>query len=192
MKAPIEIYFEQTPNPESLKFVTSRILLPNVIIDRRRGEDTSQFPLAESLFEKFEWLSGAFVSNNFITITKSSPNDWYEYMNEVREYLKMYIENNFDIVTKTYLDTQLTEKMSQLDDTVEGKIKDLLEKYVKPAVEKDGGFIAFHSFENGLVKLKMQGSCSGCPSSQITLKSGIEGLLKRMVPEVLEVEAEAG
>ena len=67
-----------------------------------------------------------------------------------------------------------------------------VEKYVKPAVEKDGGFIAFHSFENGLVKLKMQGSCSGCPSSQITLKSGIEGLLKRMVPEVMEVEAEAG
>jgi NFU1 iron-sulfur cluster scaffold homolog, mitochondrial len=189
---PVEIYFEQTPNPESLKLVTSQILLPNIIIDRRRGEDTTEFPMAESLMEKYEWISGVFVSNNFVTITKDSPNDWYEYMNEVREFIKMYISNGFDIVTKSYIDAQISEKINQDDDSVEGKIKDLLEKYVKPAVEKDGGFIAFHSFENGLVKLKMQGSCSGCPSSQITLKSGIEGLLKRMVPEVMEVEAEAG
>lgn len=189
---PVEIYFEQTPNPESLKLVTSQILLPNIIIDRRRGEDTTEFPMAESLMEKYDWISGVFVSNNFVTITKESPNDWYEYMNEVREFIKMYISNGFDIVTKSYIDAQISEKINQDDDSVEGKIKDLLEKYVKPAVEKDGGFIAFHSFENGLVKLKMQGSCSGCPSSQITLKSGIEGLLKRMIPEVMEVEAEAG
>jgi NFU1 iron-sulfur cluster scaffold homolog, mitochondrial len=189
---PIEIYFEQTPNPESLKLVTSQILLPNIIIDRRKGEDVSEFPMAESLFDKYDWISGVFVSNNFVTITKDTPNDWYEYMNEVREFIKMYISNGFDIVTKSYIDAQISEKLNQDDDSVEGRIKDLLEKYVKPAVEKDGGFIAFHSFENGLVKLKMQGSCSGCPSSQITLKSGIEGLLKRMVPEVMEVEAEAG
>jgi Fe-S cluster biogenesis protein NfuA len=113
-------------------------------------------------------------------------------MNEARDYIKMYIENNLDLVTKSFLDREIAEKIELQEDTIEGKIKDLLEKYVKPAVEKDGGFIAFHSFENGLVKLKMQGSCSGCPSSQITLKSGIEGLLKRMVPEVMEVEAEAG
>jgi Fe-S cluster biogenesis protein NfuA len=192
MSKPLEIYFEQTPNPDSLKLVTSKLLLPNIIIDRRLGEDTSEFPLAASLFEKFDWISGVFVSNNFITLTKNSPNDWYEFMNEARDYIKMYIENNLDLVTKSFLDREISEKMELQEDTIEGKIKDLLEKYVKPAVEKDGGFIAFHSFENGLVKLKMQGSCSGCPSSQITLKSGIEGLLKRMVPEVMEVEAEAG
>jgi len=189
---PIEIYFEQTPNPESLKLVTSQILLPNIIIDRRRGEDTKEFPLAESLFEKYDWISGVFVSNNFVTITKDSPNDWYEYMNEVREFIKMYIQNRFDIVSKSYLDSQIASHVSENDDSIEGKIKDLLEKYVRPAVERDGGFISFHSFQDGIVKLKMQGSCSGCPSSQITLKSGIEGLLKRMVPEVMEVEAEAG
>lgn len=192
MSAPVEIYFEQTPNPDSLKLVTSKLLLPNIIIDRRKGEDTSEFPLAESLFEKFDWLSGVFVSNNFVTLTKNSPNDWYEFMNESREYIKMYIETNLELVTKSFLDREIADKMEIQEDTIEGKIKDLLDKYVKPAVEKDGGFIAFHSFENGLVKLKMQGSCSGCPSSQITLKSGIEGLLKRMVPEVMEVEAEAG
>ena len=192
MSKPLEIYFEQTPNPDSLKLVTSKLLLPNIIIDRRLVEDTSDCPLATSLFEKFDWISGVFVSNNFITLTKNSPNDWYEFMNEARDYIKMYIENNLDLVTKSFLDREISEKMELQEDTIEGKIKDLLEKYVKPAVEKDGGFIAFHSFENGLVKLKMQGSCSGCPSSQITLKSGIEGLLKRMVPEVMEVEAEAG
>lgn len=189
---PIEIYFEQTPNPDSLKLVTSQILLPNIIIDRRREESTADFPLAESLFDKFDWLSGVFVSNNFVTITKNNPNDWYEYMHEAREFIKMYISNKFDIVTKDYIDSQIQSQVNGNDDSIEGKIKDLLEKYVKPAVEKDGGFIAFHSFDNGIVKLKMQGSCSGCPSSQITLKSGIEGLLKRMVPEVMEVEAEAG
>lgn len=193
MSKPQEIYFEQTPNPESLKFVTSSILLPSMIIDRRRGEDTAEFPLAESLMDKFDWISGVFVSNNFITITKNSPNDWYEYMQEVREFLKMYLSQNFPIVSNSYIESQSKISAEEKEDTsIEGKIKDLLEKYVKPAVERDGGFIAFHSFEDGIVKLKMQGSCSGCPSSQITLKSGIEGLLKRMIPEVMEVEAEAG
>lgn len=190
---PIEIYFEQTPNPESLKFVTSKLLLPNILIDKRKGEDTSEFPLAKGLFEKFDWISGVFVSNNFVTITKSTNDDWYEHMHDVKSYILMYIENNLEIVTKSYIDSQIKEKLDlESDDSIEGKIKDLLEKYVKPAVEKDGGFIAFHSFSNGIVTLKMQGSCSGCPSSQITLKSGIEGLLKRMVPEVMEVVAEAG
>jgi Fe-S cluster biogenesis protein NfuA len=104
----------------------------------------------------------------------------------------MYFQNNFDVVTKSFIEAKMKENSSQeLDESVEGKIKDLLEKYVQPAVESDGGFIAFKSFDNGIVTLSMQGSCSGCPSSQITLKSGIEGLLKRMVPEVMEVVAEA-
>lgn len=192
MSTPVEIYFEQTPNPESIKMVTSQILLPNIIIDKRRGENTDECPLAQSIFEKYDWVSGVFVSNNFITITKNTVHDWYEYMNDIREFVKMYISNRFEIVSKSYLDAHTSKIDEPIDDSIEGKIKDLLEKYVKPAVERDGGFIAFHSFENGLVKLKMQGSCSGCPSSQITLKSGIEGLLKRMIPEVMEVEAEAG
>lgn len=187
----LEIYLESTPNPESLKFVTSKLLLPNILIDNRKGEDTKDFPLAKGLYEKFDWISGVFVSNNFVTITKNTVDDWYEHMHEVKGYLQMYIENNLEIVSKEFLDREIQAKVEQVDDTTEGKIRDLLDKYVKPAVEKDGGFIAFHSFEDGVVTLKMQGSCSGCPSSQITLKSGIEGLLKRMVPEVMEVVAEA-
>jgi Fe-S cluster biogenesis protein NfuA len=113
-------------------------------------------------------------------------------MHDVKEYLKMYFQNRFEVVLAEYLDAKLEEYNQEISiNTVEGKIIDLLEKYVKPAVQNDGGFISFKSFDNGIVTLSMQGSCSGCPSSQVTLKSGIEGLLKRMVPEVLEVVAEA-
>lgn len=192
MNLPIEIYLEQTPNPDSMKFLVNKVLLPNIIFDSKRSQNSGDSPLADSLYEKFEWVSGVFVSNNFVTISKSTDNDWYEYMHEVKEYLKMYFQNNFDVVTKFFIEAKMKENSSQeLDESVEGKIKELLEKYVQPAVESDGGFIVFKSFDNGIVTLSMQGSCSGCPSSQITLKSGIEGLLKRMVPEVMEVVAEA-
>lgn len=191
-QVPIDIYFEQTPNPESLKFVTNQVLLPNIVFESKRSQNDGKSPLANSLYEKFEWIQGVFISNNFITISKSDQNDWYEYMHEVKEYLKMYFQNRFEVVLPEYLNAKLEEYNQEIStNTVEGKIIDLLEKYVKPAVQNDGGFISFKSFDNGIVTLSMQGSCSGCPSSQVTLKSGIEGLLKRMIPEVLEVVAEA-
>jgi Fe-S cluster biogenesis protein NfuA len=191
-QVPIDIYFEQTPNPESLKFVTNQVLLPNIVFESKRNQNDGKSPLANALYEKFDWIKGVFISNNFITISKSDQNDWYEYMHDVKEYLKMYFQNRFEVVLAEYLDAKLEEYNQEISiNTVEGKIIDLLEKYVKPAVQNDGGFISFKSFDNGIVTLSMQGSCSGCPSSQVTLKSGIEGLLKRMVPEVLEVVAEA-
>jgi Fe-S cluster biogenesis protein NfuA len=191
-QVPIDIYFEQTPNPESLKFVTNQVLLPNIVFESKRNQNDGKSPLANSLYEKFEWIQGVFISNNFITVSKSDQNDWYEYMHDVKEYLKMYFQNRFEVVLPEYLDSKLEEYNQEIStNTIEGKIIDLLEKYVKPAVQNDGGFISFKSFDNGIVTLSMQGSCSGCPSSQVTLKSGIEGLLKRMVPEVLEVVAEA-
>ena len=191
-QVPIDIYFEQTPNPESLKFVTNQVLLPNIVFESKLNQNDGKSPLANALYEKFDWIQGVFISNNFITISKSDQNDWYEYMHDVKEYLKMYFQNRFEVVLAEYLDAKLEEYNQEISiNTVEGKIIDLLEKYVKPAVQNDGGFISFKSFDNGIVTLSMQGSCSGCPSSQVTLKSGIEGLLKRMVPEVLEVVAEA-
>lgn len=193
MSFPIEIYLEQTPNPESMKFLVNKILAPNIVFDSKRTQPSEGSPLADALYEKFEWIGGVFITNNFVTISKNtSQNDWYEYTNEVKEYLKMYFQNNFEILTKDFLDKQLSSRQEDLkDDSIEGRIKDLLDKYVKPAVESDGGFIEFKSFDTGKVTLAMKGSCSGCPSSQVTLKSGIEGLLKRMVPEVEEVVAEA-
>lgn len=183
-----EIYTEYTPNPESLKFVSNKMLLPNQVLDFKSKSATDDAPLAKALFEKFDFVEGVFISNNFITITKKSNLEWIELVPEVKSFIKNYIESNAviaKITTKNTLDTE-----ENLND-IEIKIINILDTYVKPAVEMDGGNIRFKSYSNGIVTVKMQGSCSGCPSSTLTLKSGIEGLLKRMVPEVNEVVAEA-
>ena len=189
----LEIYQEQTTNPESLKFLFNKMLLPYEIIECKKKEDCEDSPLAKSVFEKFNWVSNVFISNNFITITKNISTDWYEMMPEMKHFLKMYVSTSLEVVTKSFLESKIAARQEvENPEDIDTKIKSLLEKYVKPAVEIDGGHIAFKSFENGVVTLIMQGSCSGCPSSNITLKSGIEGLLKRMVPEVVEVVADAG
>ena len=187
----LEIYQEQTPNPESLKFLFNKMLLPQELIECKKGEACLDSPLAKALFEKFDWVNNVFISNNFITITKKAKEEWYELMPSMKEYLRVYVGHQFEIVSKEFLERKMKERNDkEVGDDIESKIINLLEKYVRPAVEMDGGNIAFKKFEDGIVTLSMQGSCSGCPSSQVTLKSGIEGLLKRMVPEVLEVVAE--
>ena len=167
------------------------MLLPQEMIECKGLDQCADSPLARAIFEKFEWVSNVFISNNFITITKKAPEEWYEFMPAVKEYLQMYISHNFEIVSPAFLEARMMERTNhEAADDIESKIKNLLEKYVKPAVEMDGGNIAFRKYEDGVVALSMQGSCSGCPSSQVTLKSGIEGLLKRMIPEIQEVVAE--
>ena len=126
--------------------------------------------------------------NNFVTITKTPDADWMEISTTLREFVKNYLEDGKEIIAANFK----PHAASTQDETaVIAKIKEMLENYVKPAVEMDGGAIQFKSYHEGKVELLMQGSCSGCPSSMITLKAGIEGLLKRMVPEVQEVVAEA-
>jgi Fe-S cluster biogenesis protein NfuA len=126
--------------------------------------------------------------NNFVTITKTPDADWMEISATLREFVKNYLEEGKEIIATGFK----PHAASTQDETaVIAKIKEMLENYVKPAVEMDGGAIQFKSYHEGKVELLMQGSCSGCPSSMITLKAGIEGLLKRMVPEVQEVVAEA-
>lgn len=192
MPFPLEIYQETTPNPDSLKFLFNKMLLPQEIFEAKNAAECSNSPLAKALFEKFSFITGVFISNNFITISKKGEETWYELMTDIKEFLRMYIGHGFEIVSASFLEGKMQERTAKdADNSIEDKIKGLLEKYVRPAVEMDGGNIAFKSFEDGIVTLHMQGSCSGCPSSQITLKSGIEGLLKRMVPEVTEVVAEA-
>jgi Fe-S cluster biogenesis protein NfuA len=137
-------------------------------------------------------VKGVFISNNFVTITKKPDYDWFEITPEVKQAIQDFIQSGKRLVDDSLLPKDVIEeqKSSNAEDgSPENKIKDLLEKYVKPAIQMDGGHIEFRSFENGVVKLSLQGSCSGCPSSSLTLKSGIEGLLKRMVPEVEVVEA---
>jgi Fe-S cluster biogenesis protein NfuA len=191
-KTPIMIYTEATPNPETLKFVANKLVVANDSLDFPTRESAAPSPLAESLFD-FPFVQGVFLANNFVTITKTAGTDWHEIIPSLREYLKEYLSENRDIVSEAYLQERLAARQQSVSgdaDDIDTRIKQLLDKYVRPAVEMDGGAIIFKSFENGVVKLQMQGSCSGCPSSTVTLKAGIEGLLKRMLPEVQSVEAE--
>ncbi len=188
----IEIYTESTPNPESQMFVTNLHLLPNYVADFKTKEAAGESELAQRLFE-IPFVSAVFISNNFVTVTKKADYEWYEITPELREAIRSFLASGKAPVSKALFEKSNPEPAAQSNNTTEAdpetKIKELLDKYVKPAVEADGGHIAFRSFTEGVVNLALQGSCSGCPSSSITLKSGIEGLLKRMVPEVKEVVA---
>ena len=185
----VEIYTEYTPNPESLKFVLqNKMLLPNNSVDFRTKEEADTSPLVLALFDH-DFVEGVFIANNFVTITKNPSYSWETIIPQVKTFLKDYIIQGKEVIKEG---AELNaENGATGSDDIEQKIIDLLDKYVKPAVEMDGGAIQFRSFEDGVVTLTMQGACSGCPSSTVTLKSGIEGLLKRMVPEVKEVVAEA-
>lgn len=188
----IEIYTEQTPNPESLKFVTNRILARGFSIDCKDDQSTGGVPLAKALFD-FPYVKGVFIASNFVTVSKKPGYDWNDLVPEVKTFLKEYILNDRPVVSENYVPPAPPQPAatSGREGELETRIRELLDTYVRPAVENDGGAIQFKSFHDGIVTLMLQGSCSGCPSSLVTLKAGIEGLLKRMVPEVKEVVAEA-
>ncbi|TNE78691.1 MAG: NifU family protein [Bacteroidetes bacterium] len=181
----INIYAEATPNPETMKFVANRMILPNDSADFQSREAALRSPLATALFEK-PYVNAVFIMNNFVTVSKVSTFEWATIMHELRDFVKEWLEEGKEIMSAR------EEKLSEEEENeVVMKIKDLLDAHVKPAVEMDGGAISFKSFDEGVVKVVLKGSCSGCPSSTITLKAGIENLLKRMIPEVESVEAEA-
>ena len=185
MESIVEIYAEATPNPESMKYVANRMMLPNYSADYRTADATENSPLAKALFE-LPFVKGVFIMNNFVSITKNGDYEWFDLNNDLRDFLKEWLEAEKPIVEK-----KKVEFSEEEGNAIEIKIKQLLEDHVRPAVEMDGGAIDFKSFTDGVVTVQMKGSCSGCPSSTMTLKSGIENLLKRMVPEVVAVEAEA-
>lgn len=186
----IEIYTEYTPNPDSLKFVSNRMLYPNNSIDFGEPEGLERSPLAKELFDK-PYVQGVFIANNFVTITRAPGVGWEGIIPEVKELLKKFINDERTAVdTEAVLSAQKQAvEEGEVGSEIELKIRQLLDTYVKPAVEMDGGAIVFKSFDEGKLTLIMQGSCSGCPSSTVTLKNGIEGLMNRMVPEVKEVVA---
>ncbi|MCO6494338.1 MAG: NifU family protein [Bacteroidetes bacterium] len=179
----ISVFVEGTPNPESLKFVLNKMILPNDSADFRTKEEATDSPLALALFENPD-VEGVFIMNNFVSITKKPQADWRELAPVIKDSVKKLIESGIQIVSKS------KEMSEEHESEVVFKIKQLLDDHVKPAVEMDGGAISFKSFKDGIVTVVMKGSCSGCPSSTFTLKAGIESLLKRMVPEVQAVEAE--
>jgi Fe-S cluster biogenesis protein NfuA len=185
----VNIYTEANPNPNSLKFVLNDLLVeegsdfdfPN----QEAAEGKS--PLAKALFT-FYGIERVFIMNNFITLTKAPELDWHTTAPEIKAFIKKYIEEGNPIMASH---VRMGDVINPDDSEVVKKIKGLLDEYVRPAVESDGGAITFRDFENGKVTVELRGSCSGCPSSTLTLKAGIENLLKRMLPaDVTEVVAE--
>jgi Fe-S cluster biogenesis protein NfuA len=182
-----------TPNPETMKFVANKLLFPGRSADFQDVESAKPSPLATELFG-FPFIKAVFVASNFVTLTKTPETDWNDVIPTIRQFLKEYLEEGKTVINEEELATVKQESSNEVaadDDDIVVRIKELLENYVKPAVEMDGGAIQFKSYDNGVVNLMLQGSCSGCPSSMITLKAGIEGMMKRMIPEVKEVVAEA-
>jgi NFU1 iron-sulfur cluster scaffold homolog, mitochondrial len=189
----VSIYTEMTPNPETMKFVANKLLYPGKSIDFPDESSAKPSPLAGELFS-FPFIKSVFIASNFVTLTKTSDTEWQDVIPSIRQFLKDYLEegkaviNEEEIIVAKKTDSNIINE----DDTdVVKRIKELLDNYVRPAVEMDGGAIQFKSYNDGVVNLSLQGSCSGCPSSMITLKSGIEGMMKRMIPEVQEVVADA-
>ena len=196
VKSPVMLYTEQTPNPEALKYVTNRLLYKGIADFKEKDLASEWSPMAHSLME-LPYVKSVYFNNNYVTIMKELNYDWAEIMLKLKEFIKDYVEQG-GIVVKDGFGEFWDHQMSQSNATqfagedgeIARKVKELIDTYVKPAVEMDGGNIEFKAFEKGRVFVTMQGSCSGCPSSSVTLKAGIEGMLKRMIPEVTEVVQE--
>lgn len=197
-KSPVMLYTEQTPNPESLKFVTNRMLYKGTADFNDKAIATEWSPMALALFD-LPYVKSVYINNNFVTISKEINYEWEDIMLLLKDFIKKYVESEALVIKEGYaeaMEKMVTEEHTEQYQGDEAelvkKIKDLLDTYVKPAVEMDGGNIEFKRYEKGVVYVLMQGSCSGCPSSTVTLKAGIEGMMQRMIPEVKEVVQEMG
>ena len=184
-KTPVVGYTESNPNPNSLKFVANFALLPDgQSADYPDLATAENSPLATDLF-KFNFVKRVFIASNFVTITKNENSDWNDIVPLLKPFIKAWLEEG----TPLFKEGFKKESIEGLGE-IEQKIQVVLDEYIRPAVESDGGNITFHSFQDGIVKVQLQGSCSGCPSSTLTLKSGIENLLTKLIPEVKTVVAE--
>ncbi len=175
------IQTEGTPNPATLKFMPGCQVMSHGTAHFTSAEEAGSSPLALRLFE-VEGLTGVFLGSDFITATKSEDKEWAALKPLVLGAIMEHLSAGHEVMTGG---TETADAPEGSD--VEIQIKELLDTRVRPAVAQDGGDIIFHSFENGVVYLEMQGACSGCPSSTATLKHGIENMLKHYIPEVLEV-----
>ena len=202
--SPFTVYAEMTPNPNTMKFVSNRWLITHdksyeILANQRVGGPS---PLAEKLFN-FPFINGVFIASNFVTLTKSDIIEWQDVVMELRDFITEYLNAEDGVVIREEFlnapkETAVNETASDNTTTTpeaknftdfEQKIVEILDEYIKPAVESDGGAIELDSYKDGVVKVVLKGSCSGCPSSTMTLKAGIEQMLKNMLPEVQSVEA---
>lgn len=181
------IYAESTPNPAVMKFVANKILLKENL-EILSAEEAKHIPLAGAIFN-FPFVKGLFLSSNFIAITKNDSVQWEDIAMQLRSFISDFLnENGIDIddkeIVKEVKKESIVEEKAFSD--LETKVADVLEEYIQPAVESDGGFISLRAVENGIVSVVLKGACSGCPSSSLTLKQGIESLLKQKFPEQIK------
>ncbi|WP_162341115.1 NifU family protein [Cyclobacterium salsum] len=186
-KKPVHLYLEANPNPNSLKFVVNFMLVEDgVSFDFPDEPSAEKSPLAKELFN-FAAVERVFIAANFVTVTKKSDILWENIQDHIRNQIKGFLETGQSVIAR---DLDVDPLFDENDSETVKKIKGILDEYIRPAVEQDGGAIVFHSFQDGIVKVLLQGACSGCPSSTVTLKAGIENLLTGMLPDVKAVEAE--
>jgi Fe-S cluster biogenesis protein NfuA len=194
-KVPITVYAESTPNPSVMKFVANKKIV-TALFEFTSIDEAKLSPLATELFH-FPFVQRVFIDENYVSITKYDMAEWQDITIELREFIRSYIESGKDVVLPEAVETlqksskQIDSKFEALDD-ISKEIVNILEEYVKPAVASDGGNIQFISYDSAekSVSVMLQGACSGCPSSTYTLKSGIENMLKEMLPGKVEsVEA---
>ncbi len=174
-----------TPNPRSVKFLTDRTLLPTGSADFRDPEAARRSPLAMQLFD-FEGVEGVFLCQNFVTVTVVDASSWTTLSPQIISTMKSFLDAGGQVIDEVL---EASDGHGGGDSEVEMRIKEILDQQIRPAVAMDGGDIMFVGFENGLVQLKMQGACGGCPSSTATLKAGIEARLRHFIPQVERVEA---
>jgi Fe-S cluster biogenesis protein NfuA len=194
-KQAIEVYAEVTPNPAVMKFGSSKSLTTKDVECKNIDDASATSPLAEALFH-FPFVKEVFISENYISITKFEMVEWEAIYPELRTFIRSYLQENKTIIKQLPKEDESTSKtvevkVEDLDET-SAKIVSILDEYIKPAVASDGGNIAFRSYdkESKVVSVILQGACSGCPSSTITLKNGIETMLKDMLPgQISEVVA---
>ena len=185
-RIPVEIYTEVTPNPNVLKFVSNKILSP-VSVEFKNAEEAKGSPLAIKLFE-FPFVTEVFISDNYVSLTKTPALEWSLITPELRTFIKDYIAEGGKIIEDDVKDSSNSSdhvaSVNQTSDAVSLKIIQILDEYIRPAVAADGGNIAFESYDPATqsVHVILQGACSGCPSSTITLKNGIEHMLKQLIP----------
>jgi Fe-S cluster biogenesis protein NfuA len=186
-KVPVTVYAESTPNPSAMKFVANKRIVTSAY-EFTSVDKTKESPFANAIFN-FPFVKNVFIDENFVSVTKTDKTDWNEVTLELREFIRSYIEDGKTIVTENAeaLSQNTTQQQDQyfetLDDTSK-EIVNILETYVRPAVASDGGNIQFQSYnqDTKTVNVVLQGACSGCPSSTYTLKSGIENMLREMLP----------
>lgn len=182
------IQTEETPNPATLKFLPGRVVMDRGTADFDAADKAARSPLAESLF-RIDGVARIFLGSDFITVTKTDTRDWPVLKPQILGLIMEHFSSNRPVILSEggILSEDGAAAGGEGDDEIVAQIKELLETRVRPAVAQDGGDIIFHAFEDGIVYLHMQGSCSGCPSSTATLKMGIENMLRHYVPEVVEV-----